>query len=289
MNPNLRELLKDTCNKEAVEGIFSCEEYTAPIKNWDELASVNAIHAAISATDETQEAKKGEKQITFLKEHAKGIILDLGCGYGRVAKYLLPQRTFSGYVGVDSSIEMLSLFRKRYLSQPEEQKTPLLLVHGNITDVPIKDTTIDTVVVSAVFLHNHKKYTKTAIAECARVLREGGVVHAVNNFPNSLSFIGLQGYLYLLFLKCIGKGDKNGPVRYFTESEIRQLFSAFHSVSITRIGFEFLPKRILILPARVNAFYRNWIANPVNKGLERILPRSIQHWFPMYYDVFAQR
>ncbi|WP_299215507.1 M56 family metallopeptidase, partial [uncultured Dokdonia sp.] len=75
------------------------------------IVSCTQDDSQISAKDETAAAKKSAEQIADIKQYLKtdNILLDCGTGYGRVAKYLLPEMPLGGYVGVDSSYEMLTL------------------------------------------------------------------------------------------------------------------------------------------------------------------------------------
>ena len=134
---------------------------------WDKLAVENPTDAVISATDEAEAARKSAEQITDIKQFLKpgDVLLDCGTGYGRVAKYLLPGMTLSGYIGVDSSYEMLSLFKQRYDKTESEQKTPLLLLNADIHTLPVLDDSVDVVLVSAVFLHNHKSIVSRAVTQ----------------------------------------------------------------------------------------------------------------------------
>ena len=88
-------------------------EDITPVTIWDTLADENPIHAAISAQTEKKEKEKSQEVINILQNHLnEGLVLDLGCGYGRVAKYLLPiSNKVRGYVGLDSSKQMLSSFQ----------------------------------------------------------------------------------------------------------------------------------------------------------------------------------
>ncbi len=130
---------------------------------WDHLAQTNPIHAAVSAKDEREEEKKTKNTLKLLiKELNDGVILDLGCGYGRIAKYLLPHRRFAGYIGIDRSMTMLKIFLDRHMDKVQEKETALLLAVSFIDNEPLRDDSVDNVIVSAVFLHNHKDVTKYA-------------------------------------------------------------------------------------------------------------------------------
>lgn len=272
------------------EGFFyKKENYVSPIKNWEALSKENHMHAAVSAKDETSEGKKSQYAVDILvKELGGGYTLDLGCGYGRLEKYVLKQRTFSGWVGLDSSVNMLNIFHQRYSSDTSEQRTPLILINSDINQIPLNDEAVDNVIVSAVFLHNPKEYTKKSLEEVHRVMKQGGKIFIFSNFPNANSLLGLEGNAYLWLLKLLGKQDKNGPVRYFNPKEVTRMFAQFSSVNIIKYGFQVMPKTIIGLPAVLNKVYRTLIANPLNYIFERILPKSIkQNYFFTHIDLIA--
>ena len=73
------------------DGIW-CRPDEQPFERWSAEAAADPIHAAIAATGTEAERAKSASDIEFLLDRAvDGIVLDLGCGYGRVAKYLLPR------------------------------------------------------------------------------------------------------------------------------------------------------------------------------------------------------
>lgn len=255
---------------------------------WDTLARENPTHAVISAPDEASAERKSETEIEeLLKQLPDGVLLDLGCGYGRIAKYLLPKRSFTTYIGLDSSYNMLRIFSERYQSEPREKTTPLLLIHSDIHSIPLYDSSVDAIIVSAVFLHNHKSVVRTSLREVERVLKPGGTLIVRSSFPNLISLMGIQGYLYTCLLALFNKGYANGPVRYYTHGEVKRLLSEYQTVTVQAAGFALLPKHILILGGRLNKLYRQLIANPVNYFLESILPKNIQRLFPTHHDVVA--
>ncbi|MCA9365835.1 class I SAM-dependent methyltransferase, partial [Candidatus Kaiserbacteria bacterium] len=234
-NTNLKSLLKPNSVTER-EGIF-VDKYIADKTVWDKLAVESPEHAVISASSEEAVAEKSVDQITELKvDLPEGIILDLGCGYGRIAKYLLPQRSFSGYIGVDSAHEMVRLFAARYNQTPAEQTTPVMFVNADIHMIPLQDSSVDSVVVAAVFLHNHKSVVKRSLDEIYRVLKPGGVMYVYGSFPNKWSLMGLQGMIYQMFLNLIGNPFKNGPVRYYARGEVADLLDSFSEINIRSVG-----------------------------------------------------
>src|SRR5688572_1565847 len=271
--------------------IFSPEEDRASLKNWDDLAAENPINAAIAQDDERGEIKKGAVEYeTILREIPGGVLLDLGCGYGRVAKYVLPQRTYGHYIGVDDSISMLQTFERRYASRHEEQKTPLTLIKASIADIPLPDASVDAVVTSAVWLHNPKDVVRRSIAEVRRILKPGGKLLVFASFVNRENPSYWQEWLYTeIFLRLRGGMRRNGPVRVYGEREVRGLLSGFSRVDVIRTGCRILPIHWLFIPRMLNL--RIWkapIARPVNDWAARVLGRRGER-FCTHYDVVAIR
>jgi ubiquinone/menaquinone biosynthesis C-methylase UbiE len=258
---------------------------------WDTLAVENPTHAVISAKDEAEAARKSVDQIEHIKAHITPdcVVLDCGTGYGRVAKYLLPKMYLAGYVGVDRSYEMLTLFKRWYDVSDIEQQTPLLLLNADIHTVPLRDESVDVVIVSAVYLHNHKDVVTQAVAEAFRVLKSGGTMLVYSSFPRGATMMGVQGHTYQMVLNLLGKPFKNGPVRYYSRQEVVKLFADFSELDIVPVGFAVLPKTLIFLPNFLEAWWRKGIANPVNRFLERTCPVSLKPYFAVHYDVIARR
>lgn len=271
-------------------GIYIAKEI-AEKTVWDKLAIENPTHAVISAKDEAEALRKSANQIADIKSHlqATDILLDCGTGYGRVAKYLLPDLTLAGYIGVDSSFEMLTLFGQRYRLNENEQTTPLLLLNADIHTLPLVNASVDAVLVSAVFLHNHKSIVEKAMEEIKRVVKPGGTVLIYSSFPRSATLMGLQGHLYQFLLNLLGRPFKNGPVRYYRGKEIKKLFAGFADVELKPVGFGVLPKTIIGLPKPLEFAWRVGFANPLNSILERITPAFLKPYFAVHYDVVAKR
>lgn len=258
---------------------------------WDELAIENPTHAVISAKDEAEAKLKSEVQISDIKKHLKStdVLLDCGTGYGRVAKYLLPQMTLAGYIGVDSSFQMLKLFKQRYQLSETENRTPLLLVNADIHTLPIKDNSIDVILVSAVFLHNHKSIVEKSMKEIKRIIKPGGKLLVYSSFPRSGSLMGLQGHLYQMLLNLLGKPFKNGPVRYYSRKEVLKLLDGFTTIEIKPVGFAVVPKTIIGLPRPLEVAWRVGFANPLNRLFEKITPDKLKPYFAVHYDVTANK
>ncbi|MEY3784650.1 MAG: hypothetical protein RLZZ230_972 [Candidatus Parcubacteria bacterium] len=271
-------------------GIYIAKEI-AEKTVWDKLAVENPTHAVISSKNEADAALKSAAQISDIKSFLKptDVLIDCGTGYGRVAKYLLPEMALGGYIGVDSSYEMLSLFAQRYRLNEDEQQTPLLLLNADIHTLPLIDGSADVAIVCAVFLHNHKSIVEKAMAEIKRVVKPGGTVLIYSSFPRAATFMGLQGHMYQALLNLLGRPFKNGPVRYYRGKEIKKLFDGFAKVELRPVGFAVLPKTIIGLPRPLEIAWRVGFANPINHVLERITPVFLKPYLAVHFDVVATR
>lgn len=261
------------------------------LKNWDALAAENPINAAISQDDDRGEIKKGAVEYAaFLREFPRGIVLDLGCGYGRMAKYVLPERAYDGYIGLDNSTTMLQVFEQRYASRPEERRTPLMLLQAGIDEIPLKDASVDAVVTSAVWLHNPKPVVRKSIREILRVLKPGGKLLAVGSFPNGSNPASWQEMLNShVLLPLRGRQNANGPVRTYTPAEVRALFSSFKDVRLIPFGCRVVPIHLLILHRMLNLWTWKQLARPLNRLAERVLHGRMAMRFATNIDVVATK
>jgi len=95
----------------------------------------------------------------------KWVVADLGCGTGDIAARLAP--LVAAVHVVDMSKAMLAAARQRLGGHANVK-----FHHGNLTDLPLTDESVDAAVVSLV-LH-HVADPASAIGEAARILRPGG-------------------------------------------------------------------------------------------------------------------
>lgn len=104
-------------------------------------------------------------------------ILDLGCGYGRLAAYLSKQKkiTCNKYYGIDISESLLRrmLGYKRAYNLFPSAEFSLICSAGD--KLPFEDNSIDFVRASSIFLSLETEQLKHNLAEIARVIKPGGV------------------------------------------------------------------------------------------------------------------
>jgi hypothetical protein len=70
----------------------------------------------------------------------------------------------------------------------------------------------------------------------------------LSDLPNSRTLAVLPNRLYLLALELSGRGDRNGPVRPYSLSEVHTLFGDYKDVHVETKGHAILPKRLAGLP-----------------------------------------
>jgi len=157
---------------------------------WEEAAATDHVTAAIARSAEHESLAELTAKTTAiwdrLPEEGLGTILDLGCGYGRLALHLSLNRGFAcdAYVGVDVSPTMLRhalAYRNRFGAFPDAR---FVLLQASAHELPLADDSIDVVISSAVFLHMGKRFVELALREAARVLRSGGSFVFETSFPN---------------------------------------------------------------------------------------------------------
>lgn len=103
------------------------------------------------------------------------VVADLGCGTGTVAAALAPH--VGRVIGVDGSDEMLAAARQRVKDLPNVD-----LERGVLEALPLGDGSVDAAVMMLV-LH-HLPAPVSALAEAARVLKQGGRLLIVDMLPH---------------------------------------------------------------------------------------------------------
>ena len=136
-------------------------------------------------------------------------VLDLACGTGDLAFAVAAERHAARVAGIDASQEMLSLARGRacggsgvghdagvaYATGTAERVT---FKHGDLSALPANDRSTDLITCGYGFRNAN---LTPALAECARVLRPGGVL-AVLDFYRPAS--RLWRFLFLGYLRAAG-------------------------------------------------------------------------------------
>ena len=147
---------------------------------WSAL-SENEASAKVHVTGTEDEAELEESGIgttKFLLENVgvdrSDVVLEIGCGIGRVGRELAPQ--CRKWIGCDVSAKMLTLAAERLREFPNVE-----LVETSGYDLkPIADLSIDLVYCTAVFMHLEQWDRYNYVEEAYRVLRAGGKLYVDN-------------------------------------------------------------------------------------------------------------
>lgn len=153
------------------------------------------------------------------------VILDLGCGTGRLTLPLLAHG--ANVLAVDHSAASLAVLARKV---PEADRMRLLLLHADATRLPLAAGSCEGVVSAQVLEHVPTPHLRTAfIAELARVLQVGGRV-------------ALTAYRAWPALPCEGVHPGGLPYRRFGREELRGLLAAqFPGVALSgRLGYVWL-------------------------------------------------
>ena len=142
-------------------------------------------------------------------------VLDLGCGIGRVARYVAPRCRCLW--AVDASEAMLAMARRRLDS------------HGNVrfaacegTTIPaVADESVNLVYALLVLQHLEREDAFLLLREIRRVLEPGGT--AVLTFPNLLSDAYLRSFLTYAET---GETRNRSRARFYTPQEVERLLPA---------------------------------------------------------------
>lgn len=230
-------------------GFFQAESQdsapeSAAEKTWSAAATVNPIHAAAAS----QSSDPFTKYPLFVEEglaDVSGLVLDAGCGYGRVAIPLLRKHRRLELVGADASPVMLTEFRRLVSEHAPELKNRFVLLHSTINALPLSDGTLNAVYSCAVLLHNPYAEVVRILREFHRLLRPGGKLVLQGSFPNVYNLEGIQSFFYLKFRD---EPHVNGPVRVYTKRHVRALFADWTTAAVKPVGRVVLPRSIASVP-----------------------------------------
>jgi len=189
---------------------FRCDRGLA---YWECAAKLNP-YGAICHDKTATEFETRKVSIVFWPEVKLTVdmtVLDLGCGIGRVAKWVSPK--VHKYVGVDFSPTMIKKARKRCRRFANTQ----FIVNDGWTLKETPSNSIDLVFCELLFQHISKQNTLSYILEVYRVLRSNGV-----------------------FVSEIARFDHYKNASYaFTKKEVDEAFQNWGFIEFLRFNFDY--------------------------------------------------
>jgi ubiquinone/menaquinone biosynthesis C-methylase UbiE len=184
---------------------------------WDPPADTDAMALILNTTDvetfETTGRADAERLAAYLPE--AGVALDLGCGIGRVARYLAPR--CATLWAVDASPRMLELARDRMAELPNVRYARC--VDTAIPDVA--DGAVDLAYALLVLQHLEREDAFLLLEELHRVVAPSGTV--VVTFPNLLSDTYLSAFVDYVRG---GEVTNRARARMYTPEEVRRVVTA---------------------------------------------------------------
>jgi ubiquinone/menaquinone biosynthesis C-methylase UbiE len=184
---------------------------------WQPDDEEQAMQLVLNETDPEVFEASGQRQADDLcpRIRSTDTVMDLGCGIGRVARYVA--RCCDSLWAVDASEKMLSLARTRLQGLDNVR-----FVQSEGTRIPlVENGSVDFVYSILTLQHLEREDAFLLLREVQRVLRPGG--SAFFTFPNLLSDVYLDA-----FLKYAEGGEVANPVRarFYTPEEVRRLLPA---------------------------------------------------------------
>jgi SAM-dependent methyltransferase len=181
---------------------------------WNEAARADARDAILTgSTPETFEAT-GEADAAMVRRHLppRAAVLNIGCGIGRVEKYLAPH--VAELWAVDISGEMLARAKDRLAHLPNVRLREI----GNDEFLSsFEADRFDAVFSFLVLQHLSREDAFLYLRDARRVLKPGGVL--LTQFPNFLSPEYTRSFVESVDVH----GRSPGRARFYTEAEVRHL------------------------------------------------------------------
>jgi ubiquinone/menaquinone biosynthesis C-methylase UbiE len=195
--------------------------------HWDPTTVSDAMKLIVLSDDEEFFGTSGKQVADRILPFVGGgdlVVLDLGCGIGRVAQFVAPHCKV--LLAADISPRMLEIARER------------LAAHANVrylrsepSSLPgVEDGAVDLLYSVLVLQHVEREDAFLMLRDIRRVVRDGGVAYLT--FPNLLH----DGYLAaFVYYAESGEVTNTARARFYTPSEVERLVLAagFSEVQLT--------------------------------------------------------
>jgi ubiquinone/menaquinone biosynthesis C-methylase UbiE len=181
---------------------------------WVPQDETEAMDQILNISDPETFEEAGRYDAERLRPHISptDTVLDLGCGIGRVTRYVAP--LCREIWAVDVSETMLRFARERLAELPNVR-----LLIGRGTSLPELETaSIDFVYSLLTLQHVEREHAFRLLRELRRVLRDGG--RAFLTFPNLLSDEYLKAFLHYVDVDEVGNPAR---ARFYTPQEVERL------------------------------------------------------------------
>lgn len=181
---------------------------------WNEAARADAHDAILTGSTAESFERTGEADAAEIRRHLppNAAVLNIGCGVGRVEKYLAPH--VREMVSVDVSGEMIARARERLAGLPSVRLREI----GNDEFLrSFEADRFDLVFSYLVLQHLAREDAFAYLRDAFRVLKPGGAL--LVQFPNFLS----PEYTRAFLEGAAAFPRSPGRVRFYTEAEARHI------------------------------------------------------------------
>jgi ubiquinone/menaquinone biosynthesis C-methylase UbiE len=182
---------------------------------WNQAARHDAHDAILTGSTAESFERTGESDAAMIRRYLRGrdaVVLNIGCGVGRVERYLAPH--VAQLHAVDISGEMIARARERLAEFPSVHLREI----GNAEFlIGYEAERFDLVFSFLVLQHLDREDAFLYLRDAYRVLKPGGVVFL--QFPNFLSPEYTRAFLE--GVEVVARSP--GRVRFYTETEVRHL------------------------------------------------------------------
>lgn len=173
-----------------------------------------------SNPQEVESGVEQELKDLLAKTQKDAYIADIGAGTGRVSNFM-SMKGYTNVASIDYSLASLRMIHKNSKN---------LCVWGNNLHLPIADNAFDLVISTGVI--HHTPDPRKALAECARIVKPGGLFYL--KLRNVHSLYGYLFYTYGAFLRFF---EKRKHMKFISE------FFGFKIYKLTRrVFYSHLPK-----------------------------------------------
>ncbi|HIE27345.1 TPA: class I SAM-dependent methyltransferase [Candidatus Poribacteria bacterium] len=181
--------------------------------NFHAMREKTAMRAILTGVeDEATFDAKGEEFVEQIRCYIKkdDVVLDVGCGIGRIEKFLAP--LCREIYAVDISSKMLKIARKRL----KDYANIRFIKNDGRSLSFLPDESIDFAVSTLVFQHIEKEDTVCYLADIYRVLKNNGSVYL--QFPNILHS---ENCFFFLNYSLENRTYSPAKMRFYTPDEVR--------------------------------------------------------------------
>lgn len=186
--------------------------------NWMPVNETEAMDQILNERDPEEFEAAGRRDA---EEHIGPLlqptdtVLDLGCGIGRVTRYVAP--LCREIWAVDASDTMLQYARVRLADCPNVR----FVLSRGLAFPEVQTGSVDVVYSLLTLQHVEREHAFRLMRELRRVLKDGGSAYL--SFPNLLSDVYLQA-----FLEYVERDEVGNPARarFYTPEEVRRLLPA---------------------------------------------------------------